>query len=74
MEALPTASPETRMIVLKDGRIAFNGSVKEFNNSEFPAIQKLAAADYWRWHCRSGKVSVSLERNNGGGAVRETLK
>src|SRR5690349_18760483 len=28
MEASPTALPETRVIVLKDGRIAFNGSVK----------------------------------------------
>src|SRR5687767_11961586 len=34
MEASPTALPETRVIVLRDGRIAFKGSAKEFNNSE----------------------------------------
>ena len=45
MEALPTALPETRVIVLKDGRIAFNGSAKEFNESKLPAIQELAALD-----------------------------
>jgi len=45
MEALPTALPETRVIVLKDGRIAFNGSAKEFNESKLPTIQELAALD-----------------------------
>lgn len=45
MEALPTALPETRVIVLKDGRIAFHGSAKEFSESELPAIQELAALD-----------------------------
>jgi len=45
MEASPNALPETRVIVLKDGRIAFNGSAKEFNKSELPAIQELAALD-----------------------------
>jgi phospholipid/cholesterol/gamma-HCH transport system ATP-binding protein len=44
-EALPTALPATRVIVLKDGRIAFNGSAKEFNESKLPAIQELAALD-----------------------------
>jgi hypothetical protein len=43
MEASPTALPETRVIVLRDGRIAFNGSAKEFNESELPAIHELAA-------------------------------
>src|SRR4030095_12355126 len=38
MEASPAALPETRVIVLKDGRIAFEGSAKEFNESELPAI------------------------------------
>ena len=45
MEASPTAVPETRVIVLKDGRIAFNGSAKEFYESELPAIPELAALD-----------------------------
>jgi phospholipid/cholesterol/gamma-HCH transport system ATP-binding protein len=45
IEASPTALPPTRVIVLKDGRIAFNGSAKEFNGSELPAIQELAALD-----------------------------
>jgi phospholipid/cholesterol/gamma-HCH transport system ATP-binding protein len=45
MEASPNALPETRVIVLKDGRIAFNGSAKEFNESKLPAIQELAALD-----------------------------
>jgi phospholipid/cholesterol/gamma-HCH transport system ATP-binding protein len=43
MEASPTALPDTRVIVLRDGRIAFNGSAKEFNESELPAIHELAA-------------------------------
>jgi phospholipid/cholesterol/gamma-HCH transport system ATP-binding protein len=45
IEASPTALPQTRVIVLKDGRIAFDGSAKEFNESELPAIQELAALD-----------------------------
>ena len=45
MEASPTALPETRVIVLQDGRIAFNGSVKEFNKSGLPVIEELAALD-----------------------------
>ena len=43
MEASPTAMPQTRVIVLRDGRIAFNGSAKEFNESQLPAIHELAA-------------------------------
>ncbi|HEX3250853.1 MAG TPA: ATP-binding cassette domain-containing protein [Pyrinomonadaceae bacterium] len=43
VEASPTALPETRVIVLKDGRIAFNGSAKEFKESELPAIKELVA-------------------------------
>ena len=45
MEALPTALPETRVIVLTDGRIAFNGSAQEFNESDLPAIHELSALD-----------------------------
>jgi len=45
IEASPTALPKTRVIVLKDGRIAFNGSAKKFNESELAAIQELAALD-----------------------------
>ena len=45
MEASPSALPETRVIVLKDGRIVFNGSADEFNESELPAIHELAALD-----------------------------
>jgi ABC-type transporter Mla maintaining outer membrane lipid asymmetry ATPase subunit MlaF len=45
MEASPTALPETRVIVLREGRIAFKGSAKEFHESELPAIQELAVLD-----------------------------
>jgi phospholipid/cholesterol/gamma-HCH transport system ATP-binding protein len=45
MEASPTTLPQTRVIVLKDGRIVFNGYVKQFTKSELPAIQELAALD-----------------------------
>jgi phospholipid/cholesterol/gamma-HCH transport system ATP-binding protein len=45
IEALPTELSATRVMVLKDGRIAFTGSAKEFNESELPAIQELAALD-----------------------------
>lgn len=37
--------PKTRVIVLEDGRIVFNGSVREFTNSELPAIKELTALD-----------------------------
>src|SRR5215208_3269706 len=45
MEASPTTLPQTRVIVLKDGRIVFNGSVKQFTKSDLPAIHELAALD-----------------------------
>src|SRR5215204_6782791 len=45
VEASPTTLPQTRVIVLKDGRIVFNGSVKQFTKSELPAIHELAALD-----------------------------
>lgn len=45
MVASPTTLPKTRVIVLKDGRIVFDGSVKQFTESEVPAIQELAALD-----------------------------
>lgn len=45
VQAAPATLPKTRVIVLKDGSIAFNGDVKEFTNSELPAIKELAALD-----------------------------
>ena len=45
IQASPPTLPKTRVIVLKDGSIAFNGSVKEFTDSELPAIKELAALD-----------------------------
>jgi phospholipid/cholesterol/gamma-HCH transport system ATP-binding protein len=45
IQASPTTLPKTRVIVLKDGSIAFNGSVRQFTNSELPAIKELAALD-----------------------------
>lgn len=45
IQASPTTLPKTRVIVLKDGRIAFNGSATQFTNSELPVIKELAALD-----------------------------
>ena len=45
IQASPTTLPKTRVIVLKDGSIAFNGSVRQFTNSELPVIKELAALD-----------------------------
>ena len=39
------ANPNTTVMVLKDGRIAFSGSVEEFKTSELPAITELATLD-----------------------------
>ena len=39
------ASPKTKVMVLKDGRIVFSGSVEEFKTSELPAIKELATLD-----------------------------
>lgn len=44
MEA-PTRLPKTRVIVLEDGGIVFNGTVMEFAKSELPAIRELLALD-----------------------------
>ncbi len=45
VEASPTKSPRTRVIVLDKGRIVFNGSVQEFSQSDLPAITELVALD-----------------------------
>lgn len=39
------ASPKTTVMVLKDGRIVFRGSVEEFKASQLPAIRELATLD-----------------------------
>jgi len=46
MEASPGKLPKTTVIVLDAGRIAFTGSVEEFQDSELPAIKELAALDH----------------------------
>lgn len=45
IEALPSSLPKTRVIVLQDGKIVFDGSADEFANSELTAIKELAAFD-----------------------------
>jgi phospholipid/cholesterol/gamma-HCH transport system ATP-binding protein len=45
MEAPPDKLPGTRVIVLKDGKIVFSGSVEGFTKSTLPAINELAALD-----------------------------
>lgn len=45
IEAPPGKLPNTRVIVLAEGRIVFNGSLQEFVNSELPAIKELMALD-----------------------------
>lgn len=45
IEAPPAKLPNTRVIVLAEGRIVFNGSLQEFVNSELPAIKELMALD-----------------------------
>ena len=37
--------PRTKVIVLEDGRIAFNGTVEEFHKSELPAIKEIVTLD-----------------------------
>jgi len=37
---------KTKVVVLDEGRIAFNGSAEEFKNSELPAIKELVALDH----------------------------
>ena len=46
MEAPAESLPKTRVLVLKDGKIAFLGSVKDFTKSDLPAIKELAALDH----------------------------
>lgn len=40
------ANPNTKVMVLDDGRIVFTGSVEEFKTSELPAIQELKTLDH----------------------------
>jgi phospholipid/cholesterol/gamma-HCH transport system ATP-binding protein len=46
MEAPPTRLPKTKVIVLEDGRIAFEGSSTEFAESDLKAIQELSTLDH----------------------------
>ena len=46
VEAPSNALPNTRVMVLKDGRIAFVGSVQEFNSSQLPVIKELLTLDH----------------------------
>lgn len=45
VEAPATALPKTRVVVLKDGKVVFSGSVREFRTSELPAIKELVTLD-----------------------------
>jgi phospholipid/cholesterol/gamma-HCH transport system ATP-binding protein len=45
MEAPPEKLPNTRVMVLENGRIAFIGSAEAFTKSQLPAIKDLAALD-----------------------------
>jgi ABC-type transport system involved in resistance to organic solvents, ATPase component len=44
-EAPPDKLPKTKVIVLEQGRIAFNGTVAEFQRSNLPAIKELMTLD-----------------------------
>ena len=46
IEAASNELPKTRVMVLKDGKIVFVGSVQEFNTSQLPAIEELATLDH----------------------------
>ena len=46
IEAEATNLPKTKVIVLKEGRIVFQGSASEFKESELPAIRNLMALDH----------------------------
>jgi hypothetical protein len=37
--------PKTKVIVLEEGRVAFSGSVAEFQTSDLPAIKELMTLD-----------------------------
>jgi phospholipid/cholesterol/gamma-HCH transport system ATP-binding protein len=45
IETPPDKLPKTRIIVLEQGRIAFNGPVEEFQKSELPAVRELMTLD-----------------------------
>jgi len=45
IEAPPTRLPRTRVIVLHDGRIVFDGSVQEFGKSDLPVIREMLTLD-----------------------------
>jgi len=45
MEAPPDTLPKTNVIVLENGRIAFNGSVEDFTKSGLSGIKELTALD-----------------------------
>ena len=45
VEATSNSLPRTKVIVLEDGRIAFNGSVSQFAKSELSAIRELSVLD-----------------------------
>ena len=47
VEAPASALPKSRVVVLKDGRIVFNGSLHEFKASELSAIKELTALDHY---------------------------
>lgn len=46
VEAPATALPNTRIMLLNEGRIVFNGSVQDFKTSELPEIKELSALDH----------------------------
>ena len=45
-EAPSRRIPKTKVIVLEDGRIVFNGSVIEFTQSDLPAIREMSTLDH----------------------------
>ncbi|HEX6044532.1 MAG TPA: ATP-binding cassette domain-containing protein [Pyrinomonadaceae bacterium] len=44
-EAPPDRLPKTKVIVLDEGRIVFNGTVEEFHKSDLPSIKELLTLD-----------------------------
>ena len=46
VEAPATALPNTRVVVLEEGRVVFSGTVQEFKVSELPAIRELVTLDH----------------------------
>ena len=46
VEAPETNLPKTKVIILENGEIAFNGSVTEFKNSQLKVIQELSSLDH----------------------------